>query len=44
MRLHVRTVQNGRPIKAPGGAAAQTIREWVCPGCDYFEEAEPGEG
>ncbi len=23
----------------PGGRP-QTIREWVCPDCDYFEEAE----
>jgi len=23
----------------PGGAAVRTIREWVCPDCDHFEEA-----
>jgi transposase len=20
------------------------VREWVCPECEYFEEAEPGDG
>jgi len=30
------------PIQVPGNpsATAQTTREWVCPDCDYFEEAE----
>jgi transposase len=42
MRLSERTVQDRRPIR--GGSATQTIREWICPGCDYFEEADAGEG
>jgi hypothetical protein len=37
MRLHARQVQE-RP-----GHAARTVREWICPECDYFEEAEAGE-
>ena len=29
----------------PGGQqAVRQGREWVCPECDYFEEAEAGEG
>jgi C4-type Zn-finger protein len=41
MRLHEREVQD----RVPGGgqAGSRTLREWVCPECDYFEEAEPGE-
>jgi len=28
----------------PGNpTAARTVREWVCPECDHFEEAEEGE-
>lgn len=42
MRLHVREVQELVP-----GVRQTTVRvdrEWVCPECDYFEEAEAGEG
>jgi acetone carboxylase gamma subunit len=30
--------------RVPGMAQTQTskFREWVCPECDYFEEAEEG--
>jgi C4-type Zn-finger protein len=42
MRLKAREIQDTVP------GAAQTVprmeREWICPECDYFEEAEPGEG
>jgi hypothetical protein len=40
MRLKDSTVQ----VRVPGNPAAttRTIREWVCPECDYFEEAEEG--
>lgn len=40
MRLSVREVPSGMP-----GSAARTrvTREWICPECDYFEEAETGE-
>jgi hypothetical protein len=29
-------------VRVPGNpnATAHTSREWVCPDCDYFEEAE----
>jgi len=42
MRLSVREV----PHTVPGGGQASTrmTREWICPECDYFEEAEAGEG
>jgi len=37
MRLHAREVPD-RP-----GAPGRLVREWICPECDYFEEAEAGE-
>jgi hypothetical protein len=37
MKLHERQVQER------AGSAARTLREWICPECDYFEEAEAGE-
>jgi acetone carboxylase gamma subunit len=42
MRLSVREVQE----PAPGRSAPsiRVTREWICPECDYFEEAETGEG
>ncbi len=41
MRLSVREIQE----KLPGSTQTRTrkVREWVCPECDYFEEAEGGE-
>jgi hypothetical protein len=29
-------------VKVPGNpsATARTLHEWICPDCDYFEEAE----
>jgi hypothetical protein len=42
MRLDVRQIQESRP--GQGGSAVRMIREWICPGCDYFEEADAGEG
>ena len=40
MRLHVREVR-----EHPGvDSAARVVREWICPECDYFEDAEAGEG
>ena len=29
-------------VQVPGnpGATTRTTREWICPDCDYFEEAE----
>ena len=42
MRLSVREVRD--TIPGTGQAAVRLLREWNCPECDYFEEAEPGEG
>jgi uncharacterized protein YlaI len=38
MRLNVREETD----RVPGSreAKARPVREWVCPECDYFEEAE----
>jgi hypothetical protein len=38
MRYRVSTTS----VQVPGNpnATSQTTREWVCPDCDYFEEAE----
>jgi C4-type Zn-finger protein len=42
MRLSTRDAKTAVP--APGGQAnVRQIREWICPECDYFEEAEAGE-
>ena len=39
MRLHAREVRD-----RPGVDSVKLLREWICPECDYFEEAEAGEG
>ena len=38
MRLRATT----RVVRIPGNPEAKTqvVQEWVCPECDYFEEAE----
>lgn len=42
MRLSVREVQDRVPgVSQP---APRMVREWICPECDYFEDAEAGEG
>ena len=42
MRLDTREIRES----IPGGGlrGARVVREWICPECDYFEEAETGEG
>jgi acetone carboxylase gamma subunit len=40
MRLSVREVRDTTP---GSGARTREAREWICPECDYFEEAETGE-
>ena len=42
MRLAVRETRDRIPGR--GEAKARQVREWICPECDYFEEAETGEG
>ncbi len=29
-------------VRVPGNpnASARTVREWICPDCDYYEEAD----
>lgn len=42
MRLSVREIEDRVPgVSAP---TRRVVREWICPECDYFEEAEAGEG
>ena len=42
MRLSVREVQDRVPgVSQP---TPRVVREWICPECDYFEDAEAGEG
>jgi hypothetical protein len=31
-------------VPGTGQAATRQVREWVCPECDYWEEAESNEG
>jgi len=42
MRMKARDVTD----HVPGMSQSTTrpVREWVCPECDYWEEAESGEG
>lgn len=42
MRLDVREVRERVPGQGEG--TVRVAREWICPECDYFEEAETGEG
>lgn len=41
----MRLTERQSVVQVPGNlnATEQTVREWVCPDCDYFEEAD-GEG
>ena len=43
MRLTVRDIQEALP-GGQGQTSIRQIREWTCPECDYYEEAEAGEG
>jgi hypothetical protein len=42
MRLSLRE-QSDR-VPGTGQTTTRHVREWVCPECDYWEEAESGEG
>ena len=42
MRLSIREIQERVPGHSHG--SVRLVREWICPECDYFEEAEAGEG
>jgi acetone carboxylase gamma subunit len=41
MRLSVRELEE----RSAGASlpSRRVVREWICPECDYFEEAEAGE-
>jgi transposase len=41
MRLSVREISD--TIPGGGQSGVRVSREWICPECDYFEEAEAGE-
>ena len=41
MRLDVKEIRD--PVPGRGQSAVRVSREWICPECDYFEEAETGE-
>jgi hypothetical protein len=41
MRLDVREVSEALP--GVNRTVTRVRREWICPECDYFEEAEAGE-
>ena len=41
MQLSVREIRDTIPGSGP--ASVRTAREWICPECDDFEEAESGE-
>jgi acetone carboxylase gamma subunit len=43
MRLDVRQTQDRLPGVAASSSAVRVVREWICPECDYFEEADAGE-
>jgi len=37
MQLH--ESKSATSVQGAAGPSVQTSREWVCPDCDYFEEA-----
>jgi len=43
MRLSVREIQHLSPGQGQRQGPVRLVREWICPECDYFEEAESKE-
>jgi YgiT-type zinc finger domain-containing protein len=41
--LRFRTRELTDPIPGTGQTTTHNVREWICPECDYWEEAEGGE-
>lgn len=41
--MHLRTRED--VVQVPGNprATTQNVQEWICPECDYFEEADEDE-
>jgi acetone carboxylase gamma subunit len=42
MRLKV--TEHSDSVPGSGQTTTRTVREWICPECDYWEEAESNEG
>jgi C4-type Zn-finger protein len=38
--MSLKVSRNSAQVPGNPGATTRTVREWVCPECDYFEEAE----
>jgi rubredoxin len=38
--MRARVTQSVTHVPGNPEPATRTVREWVCPDCDYFEEAE----
>jgi hypothetical protein len=38
--MRLRRTETSAHIPGQPKPAAQTIAEWICPDCDYFEEAD----
>ena len=41
--MRLATHEASDQIPGQGPTAVRVVREWICPECDYFEEAEAGE-
>jgi C4-type Zn-finger protein len=41
--MRLTTHQASDQIPGQGQTTVRVVREWICPECDYFEEAEAGE-
>ena len=38
--MKIKEIQTVTRVPGNPGSTTRTTREWVCPDCDYFEEAE----
>lgn len=38
----MKLIEKENVVRVPGNPSAisRTVREWICPDCDYFEEAD----
>jgi len=42
--MRMKTSERTDNVPGTGQTTTRNVREWVCPECDYWEEAEGGEG
>lgn len=42
--MRLKTSERTDNVPGTGQSTTRTVREWVCPECDYWEEAEANEG